>query len=36
MRETADDEGFALFEVPDEVPFIAVTEKVFAFIVNEH
>src|SRR3954452_2490247 len=31
MREAADDEGFALFEVPYEVPFIAVTEKAFAF-----
>jgi purine catabolism regulator len=35
MREAADDEGFALFEVPYEVPFIAVTEKAFAHIVNE-
>jgi purine catabolism regulator len=28
--------GFPLFEVPYEVPFIAVTEKAFTHLVNEH
>ena len=28
--------GFPLFEVPYEVPFIAVTEKAFSHLVNEH
>src|SRR6185436_4329990 len=36
MVETAEELGFALFEVPYEVPFIAVTEKAFAHLVNEH
>ena len=36
MRETADELGFPLFEVPYEVPFIAVTEKAFTHLVNEH
>src|SRR5688572_29987414 len=36
MREAADELGFPLFEVPYEVPFIAVTEKAFTHLVNEH
>src|SRR4051795_5641008 len=36
MVETAEELGFALFEVPYEVPFIAVTEKAFGHLVNEH
>jgi purine catabolism regulator len=36
MVEAAEELGFALFEVPYEVPFIAVTEKAFAHLVNEH
>src|SRR3954469_780792 len=32
----AGEHGFALFEVPYEVPFIAVTEKAFSHLVNEH
>src|SRR5436190_17724061 len=36
MREAADEHGFPLFEVPYEVPFIAVTEKAFTHLVNEH
>jgi purine catabolism regulator len=36
MAETADQLGFPLFEVPYEVPFIAVTEKAFTHLVNEH
>jgi purine catabolism regulator len=36
MVETAEELGFALFEVPYEVPFIAVTEKAFTHLVNEH
>jgi purine catabolism regulator len=32
----ADELGFALFEVPYDVPFIAVTEKAFTHLVNEH
>src|SRR5690242_10075520 len=36
MVQTAEELGFALFEVPYEVPFIAVTEKAFAHLVNEH
>ena len=31
----AAEHGFPLLEVPDEVPFIAVTEKAFGHIVNE-
>ena len=34
--EAADELGFPLFEVPYEVPFIAVTEKAFSHLVNEH
>jgi len=34
--EAAEEHGFALFEVPYELPFIAVTEKAFAHLVNEH
>ena len=36
MVEAADELGFPLFEVPYEVPFIAVTEKAFTHLVNEH
>jgi PucR family transcriptional regulator, purine catabolism regulatory protein len=36
MIEAADELGFPLFEVPYEVPFIAVTEKAFTHLVNEH
>lgn len=36
MVATAEELGFALFEVPYEVPFIAVTEKAFSHLVNEH
>src|SRR3954452_18398026 len=36
MVEAAEEHGFALFEVPYEVPFIAVTEKAFTHLVNEH
>jgi purine catabolism regulator len=36
MREAADELGFPLFEVPYEVPFIAVTEKAFTHLVNEN
>ena len=31
----AEEHGFPLFEVPYEVPFIALTEKAFAHLVNE-
>jgi purine catabolism regulator len=36
MARAADELGFPLFEVPYEVPFIAVTEKAFTHLVNEH
>ena len=36
LREAAAEHGFPLFEVPYEVPFIAVTEKAFSHLVNEH
>src|SRR3954447_24605431 len=36
LIEAADELGFPLFEVPYEVPFIAVTEKAFTHLVNEH
>jgi PucR family transcriptional regulator, purine catabolism regulatory protein len=36
MIAAADELGFPLFEVPYEVPFIAVTEKAFTHLVNEH
>jgi PucR family transcriptional regulator, purine catabolism regulatory protein len=36
MRDAAEELGFPLFEVPYEVPFIAVTEKAFTHLVNEH
>src|SRR3954464_3008057 len=36
MVAAAEELGFALFEVPYEVPFIAVTEKAFTHLVNEH
>jgi purine catabolism regulator len=36
MSAAAEELGFALFEVPFEVPFIAVTEKAFTHLVNEH
>ena len=35
LVETAEELGFPLFEVPYELPFIAVTEKAFAHLVNE-
>jgi PucR family transcriptional regulator, purine catabolism regulatory protein len=35
MAEEADRHGFALFEVPYEMPFIAITEKAFGRLVNE-
>ena len=35
MLEAADDRAFPLFEVPYEVPFIAITEKAFTRLVNE-
>jgi purine catabolism regulator len=35
MGEAADAAGFPLFEVPYEVPFIAVTEALFSRLVNE-
>src|SRR5690348_5548688 len=34
MAEAAERLGFPLFEVPYEVPFIALTEKAFTHIVN--
>jgi PucR family transcriptional regulator, purine catabolism regulatory protein len=36
ITDAADEHGFPLFEVPYEVPFIAVTEKAFSHLVNEH
>jgi purine catabolism regulator len=36
MVAVAEELGFALFEVPYEVPFIALTEKAFTHLVNEH
>jgi purine catabolism regulator len=36
MVAAAEELGFALFEVPYDVPFIAVTEKAFTHLVNEH
>jgi purine catabolism regulator len=36
LLAAAEELGFPLFEVPYEVPFIAVTEKAFAHLVNEH
>src|SRR4051812_9461587 len=35
MAAAAEEHGFPLFEVPYEVPFIAVTEKAFTHLVNE-
>jgi purine catabolism regulator len=35
MVEEAERHGFALFEVPYEMPFIAITEKAFGRLVNE-
>jgi PucR family transcriptional regulator, purine catabolism regulatory protein len=35
LREAAEEHGFPLFEVPYELPFIAVTEKAFSHLVNE-
>jgi PucR family transcriptional regulator, purine catabolism regulatory protein len=32
----AEERGLPLFEVPYEVPFIAITEKAFSHLVNEH
>src|SRR4051812_48344807 len=36
LVDEAEKRGFPLFEVPYEVPFIALTEKAFTHIVNEH
>src|SRR5688500_15208101 len=35
LSEAAAEHGFALFEVPYELPFIALTEKAFTHLVNE-
>src|SRR5918998_4046589 len=35
MAAAAEEHGFPLFEVPYELPFIAVTEKAFTHLVNE-
>jgi purine catabolism regulator len=35
LREVAAELGFPLFEVPYDVPFIAITEKAFSHLVNE-
>src|SRR5215210_7412261 len=35
LRDEADQRGLPLFEVPYEMPFIAITEKAFATLVNE-
>ena len=35
LHDAASELGFPLFEVPYEVPFIAVTEKAFSHLVNE-
>jgi PucR family transcriptional regulator, purine catabolism regulatory protein len=35
VREAADRTGFPVFEVPFEVPFIAITEALFSRLVNE-
>jgi purine catabolism regulatory family protein/PucR-like helix-turn-helix protein len=35
LREAAAELGFPLFDIPYEVPFIAVTEKAFSHLVNE-
>jgi PucR family transcriptional regulator, purine catabolism regulatory protein len=35
LRDTAGELGFPVFEVPYDVPFIAVTEKAFSHLVNE-
>src|SRR6201999_2886221 len=36
LRDAAEAHGFPLFEVPYKLPFIAVTEKAFTHLVNEH
>jgi purine catabolism regulator len=35
LREAAAELGFPLFEIPYDVPFIALTEKAFSHLVNE-
>ncbi len=35
MIEAAEDRDFTVFEVPYELPFIAITEKAFTRLVNE-
>jgi PucR family transcriptional regulator, purine catabolism regulatory protein len=35
LRDAAGELGFPLFDIPYEVPFIAVTEKAFSHLVNE-
>ena len=36
LRDAAADAGLPLFEVPYEMPFIAITERAFTRLVNEH
>jgi purine catabolism regulator len=36
LVEAAAEHGFPLFEVPYALPFIAITEKAFTHLVNEH
>jgi purine catabolism regulator len=36
LEEAAAELGFPLFEVPYDLPFIAITEKAFTHLVNEH
>jgi len=36
LLEAAADHGFPVFEVPHEMPFIAVTERAFSTLVNEN
>jgi purine catabolism regulator len=35
LRDAAAELGFPLFEIPYDVPFIAITEKAFSHLVNE-
>src|SRR3954452_895035 len=35
LRETAEAHGFPVFEVPYDVPFIAITERAASLLVNE-
>ncbi len=36
LEQAAAELGFPLFEVPYDLPFIAITEKAFTHLVNEH